>query len=867
MSQYETLFEQFAVVGGQRQQASPLVLAAEPAAVFSPEARKGQLYILAEAAHESLREREACQLIVRTIRAQFYGDSSYSVTSALNKAVAKANAVLYGQNFSAAQQKRVFVGVTCVVVKEQSIYVAQVQPAQAYLRAEGKLRALPPSASWGGGADASLTSMKPNALGASLTIEPTFYRATLKPGDALIVVASALAPHLRREVIDYLFKLDSAEAITGELHSLGANHGLTHFHGFLLGVTAVQPQAAAPARTPRGTSLAERFERLSGDVALRLKGSDARGEILRRDLRRDHSQREQRQLDSLPEEPPPPPRPELRVPSLELGDSLQERVEQTREQRRPPIGRLPARERQDSTPSAFLGEGDYVVPQVARPVDLGDGVSRETFTSYARRAHGEMPDTEPSLGERIVEPFTRAAATARIAAANRSQRRKLPPSALLPRRKRDGLSYRKEGPKFPWLLLSSIALTVLLLVVVGNNLVQQNTQQAQQEVLTEARGAINALRSAADEQAANQLLAEAGIALDSVRTSGVLSDSQQLRQEFSSLEREYERVQASVQRISYLSDLTELGSHPQADAGLSFETLVVPPPATSITETLAYESIYALDSNVGIIYQMDKNGGPLRPLLSPNQQLANGVAVGQIKALAWRIDNIVAVGQIDSGYVYYFRNGPEWNNSNLGGSGEWRREIGNLRFVTYFGNLYFWGALPGNVHKYNSGGQSDLYTPWITNFGTSDIADAVDLAIDGKVYLLSPSGRVQIFDQNAFEKELPAPQVEPQLALAKSLVVSGDDPTVGELFILDPTNRRILQLNKQTGELIQQIRTRPSSPISLEAPSAITVDTTGPQPLLYIVDSGRVLRAALPAPPKPFSPAPAPQPTNRASTP
>lgn len=859
MVRYETLFEQFVIVGGQRHPASDLVLAVQVTAPFTVEARKGQLYILAEAAHESLRERDACQLIVRTIRKAFYDDGSYSVTSALNKAIERANAVLYQQNFNMAEQKRVFVGVTCVVVKEQSVYIAQIQPAQAYLRAEGQLRALPPNSAWSGGVDAALSVLRPNALGASLTVEPTFYRATLKPGDALIVTTSALAPHLRREVIDYLLKLESAEAITNELQAIGVNQNLTHFHGFILGVVAAQPDLATrpPARKPRGPGLAERVEWLSDTVALRLKGRDGKKEAQRRELRRAHGEREQRQLAAMPEDPPPPPREELRIRPLEIGESLEQRAEQHRAEQRPPIGSLPARpDDYDLTPSSFLGEGDYVVSQAARPVDLSDGVSRDTFTSYARRTYGRPSDLEPTLGEKVAQPFTRAAASVRIAAANRSQRRRMPTTALPPRRKQNGLSYRKEGPRFPWMLLSLIVMTIVLLVVVGNNLVQQNTVEQQQEVLVDARQAVSALRGAGDEKAAGVLLEDAGIALDTVRASGVLSDSQQLRQEFTGLEREYERVQSSIQRISYLDEVSQIGAHPQAAAGLSFETLVVPPPATSITNTAAFESIYALDANVGIVYALKKNSmAAMRPLLSPNDVLPNGVSVGRIRALAWRIDNIVAVGQVDSGYVYYFRNGEEpWNNSNLGGSFDWRREIGNLRFSTYQGNLYFWGALPARVLKYKSGEQSNLFTPWITNYGASEIESAVDMAIDGDVFLLRPDGRIPVFTANAFVKELPAPQVEPPLITAKSMVVTGEQTAAGSIFILDPANRRVLQLDKQTGGLIQQIRTRPSSQIILDAPSAIAIDESGPQPVLYIVDSGRILRANVPVPPKPFSP-------------
>ena len=849
MSRFETVLQPFAIANGQLQQASDLMLAVEPASALAAEARKGRLYIVAEPAHASLRERDACVAAIRTLRKVFYDDSSYSVTSALRKAIVKANDVLYQQNFNRAAQKRVYVGVTCVVIKEQRVYIAQVQPAQAYLLAEGKLRSLPPNPSWGGSLDVARAEPKPNALGASLTIEPTFYQSSLRGGDALLVCSSPFVAHLRREGVEYLLHRADPQAIVDELLTQSASHDLGHAHGLVLRISDHAQASTTPAkrqvRTPAGAGL--------GQLAQRLAGRAASEQTEKRARRQQHAAREQEQLNTLPEDPLPAPRGDLRIQPIELGESLAERVGKNRDQRTPRLGRLPARESErDLTPSSFLGEGDYVAPQPTASLDLGDRAPKETFTSYARRTNGELPDLNPTLGERLSEPLNRAVAAARIANANRQRRRQMPPTALPPKRRNAGLSYRKEGPRFPWALLSALVLLIALLVVLGNNLLAQNTQQQKAEVLIDARAAVGALRAAPDEATAIKRLEAAGIALDTVRASGAISESQQLKQEFLGLEREYERVQSSVQRVSYLDDLSEIGKHPQADGGATFTTLVIPPPPTTITDTTAFESMYALDSNVGVIYQMPKTGGTLTPMLQPDQVIANGVQAGRIKAVAWRFDNIVAIGQIQSGYVYYFRNAGAWNSSNLGGSTEWRRDIPRLRFVTYGGNLYFWGPQPGQVLKYASGRPGDLYTPWISDYGASSIESALDLAVDGNLYLLRPDGRIQVFAANAFVGELPAPKVDPPIAAITEFVATGDDPTNGSFFFMD--QNRVVQADKKTGAIIQQLRVRPGSTISLKNLSAITVDTSGPQPMLYMVAEGRILRATVPQPPKPFQP-------------
>ena len=68
MPAFETRSSQFGLVSGIRQASSDMVLVAEPAGLFAPEARKGQLYIVAEADQDVARGRDACQLASRIIR-------------------------------------------------------------------------------------------------------------------------------------------------------------------------------------------------------------------------------------------------------------------------------------------------------------------------------------------------------------------------------------------------------------------------------------------------------------------------------------------------------------------------------------------------------------------------------------------------------------------------------------------------------------------------------------------------------------------------------------------------------------------------------------------------------------------------------
>jgi serine/threonine protein phosphatase PrpC len=848
MPRYETRSSQLALADGARQAASERVLAVESAALFSPEARKGRLYIVAEASGNPARADDACQLVLRTIRKHFYDDSSYSVTAALRKALLGANKALYQHNFSAPAAKRAYVGVTCAVVREQDLYLAQVAPAQAYVLAQGRPRALPAPPNWAPGQPASVVALRPRALGSSLAAEPDFFRAELAPGDGALLCTSQLAPLLDRETVARLLRAPDAETIIERVAELCRNHAVPETHALALASTPVLSRAAEAAPLS-GAGVSERVRaawqsagahltRLSGEAALLLRGRAARQEQQRAERRVAQARHEQERLATAPElpthspHPPEPPRP------LDLGEPIAERMAAARSSA---ARTLP--------PSALLGESDYAPPPERR-IDLSDTPGMAALGGRRPGAYG-MPPLEPTLGERLAAPFVQLAGW--MDTAQRRRRDRPPPSALPPR-KHQGLSYRRQKPPFPWRLLLLLTALVALLVVYGRSLAIENAQRASIDALQEAEQTVAAVRDAPDEATARERLALAADALAKVRASGIISRSAEFRQRLEMSQREFEREQLAIQKLNYFNDLVEIGRHPQAAAAATFSQIVIPPPPTTVTNTVGFESIYALDENTGVLYRMPKNGGPFQPFLSPSDNLGAGVPVGKVKAIQWRIDNVVAVAQSDNGpYLYYFRAGDQWRYSNLGGSEEWARTASkNLRLATYEGNLYLWGAAPGQLLKYFSGRPADLYDPWIKNDGGKQLDTVVDIAIDGNVYLLQPDGRVLVFELNEFKRDIPPPAVDPPLVAPTRMVVTGT-PEAGSIFLVDPQNERIIQIDKQSGELIQQIRARPDGPLRLDSLRSIFVDdTSGPRPVVYLVNGGQVLRAALPERPRLF---------------
>src|SRR5262245_35136223 len=313
MPRNETRSSQLGLISGIGRPHSDMVLVAEPAALFAPEARKGQLYIVAEAEGDVARGRDACQIVLRAIRKVFYDDSSYSVTAALRKAIVAANKALYEHNFGVPSQKRAIVGVSCAVIKDEDLYLAQVLPGQAYLLAEGKLRALPTHSSWNPAQTGTTAFIKPGAIGSSLTVEPEFYRAVLRPGDMALLCSSNLARLLGRDDVLRLARLSDPESIADELLGLCKREGLADAHAIAMTLHApLSPAAQAAPLSRAGVSERGRLAlravggwaaRMTGEAALLVKGPAAREQIRKEATRRERAGREQAQLQQLPDEP------------------------------------------------------------------------------------------------------------------------------------------------------------------------------------------------------------------------------------------------------------------------------------------------------------------------------------------------------------------------------------------------------------------------------------------------------------------------------------------------------------------------------------------------------------------------------------
>jgi outer membrane protein assembly factor BamB len=175
----------------------------------------------------------------------------------------------------------------------------------------------------------------------------------------------------------------------------------------------------------------------------------------------------------------------------------------------------------------------------------------------------------------------------------------------------------------------------------------------------------------------------------------------------------------------------------------------------------------------------------------------------------------------------------------------------NANLVRPFaGKLYVLDLEQGQVWRFPF--SSDGFGPPEGYFSAAapDLSRAVDMTIDGAVYILLDDGRIYKFLAG---ESLPfQPDGLPQPLQRPVALVSEGDATSGALYVADAGTRSIVALTK-SGEFIHQIRA-PVSPDgaaesdTLAGLEVVALEQTGRT--LYVLAGGRLYALALPALPE-----------------
>lgn len=204
----------------------------------------------------------------------------------------------------------------------------------------------------------------------------------------------------------------------------------------------------------------------------------------------------------------------------------------------------------------------------------------------------------------------------------------------------------------------------------------------------------------------------------------------------------------------------------------------------------------------------------------------DGVRIGDIVDIAWleaggqrSLSTFVALERAGSLLAYDPQQGIDL--LPVANSDQW---LNPQAIGGYYGNLYVLDPLLGQILKYTPSNNAYTNPPdrYLNSRLDVDLTGAVDMAIDGHLYILFADGRIDKFyegEPQAFSMSgLPSPMRSPTTLFVSG---SGDDEG-GYLYVTDTGNERIVQFDK-SGNYIRQFKDKMGG-VRMEALRAVYVD-------------------------------------------
>jgi len=148
----------------------------------------------------------------------------------------------------------------------------------------------------------------------------------------------------------------------------------------------------------------------------------------------------------------------------------------------------------------------------------------------------------------------------------------------------------------------------------------------------------------------------------------------------------------------------------------------------------------------------------------------------------------------------------------------------------YSQRLYTIDTANNQIYKHNKIQTGyDKGSAWIKD-NTADLSDAVSMSIDGDLFLLKQTGKILKF-VNGNRQDFEITGLDPDLDNPTSIWTYNN---VENIYILEPTNKRVVVLNKQ-GKLLQQYTSN-----SWQNPTDMIVDEG--KKVIYILDNNKIYR-------------------------
>ena len=688
-----------------------------------------------------------------------------TVTSALRAALVIANDWLMDRNLPVEVADRLRAGVSCAVLRESQVLIAQAGPAAAYVAHHGRVERFP------------ARQVTAPAMGASRGVEVRFSRAALSPGDVLFLCDSATAGRTTDQAVAEAIVYTGIQAALQSLEKLAGSGDLialvvegTAERKARAALQPPQPPARpAPSQPQVPEAPVEGGQQPTRVSAVqpptpeaRIEADKARWEQ-RMEERSASLKRGPRLGEAEPIKPPEPQvttlRPRVESGQPPEGEAVQEAEPVTLAQR---IGGLAARLRSQSS----------VEPETE--------AEAETETVSWRQQLGQRV-AELNLGERAraIGGSLRAGSIVAARGIATILQRMLPEGAVSPRR---------DKATDTVLITFAVVIPVVVFVLVAVSYKQHSTLESFRSLLSNAR---NEAAQAATLQDPAARRARWVASLEQAQLAQAIfpedADGRKARDEAQSALDQIDNVVRLNPTL--LWDFRSPGPYRLAAQGAN---------------------LFVLDRGTNRVFQLtlnesgdsvaEKGEAPARAYKS---QAVNDRQVGDLIDLIWmplggtRTRSSLLI--LDSGGLLDYD--LAWNLRAVA-LGQGAVPAGARALAAFGGNLYVLDTSGNQLWRYRP--QGDGYGGAPENYfdkPLDDLASGLDVAIDGNVYLLLADGRILKFFGGAEKNFAIAGLNEP---LKKPLALGVDaEARQSSVYVVEAG--RVLQFNPD-GAFIRQFR-------------------------------------------------------------
>ena len=355
-------------------------------------------------------------------------------------------------------------------------------------------------------------------------------------------------------------------------------------------------------------------------------------------------------------------------------------------------------------------------------------------------------------------------------------------------------------PRRRWLWPALILIPLALAVAVALTFWLQQ-KQIQQEFDTSMQGAQAALQSASaagvPAETARKQLADA-----KERVSAALEKIPD-NAEALALEQSIQVKLDEVNKITPLYKLLTL--QPLGGAGSEPKHLVVEGSRVYVGDTGTDRVLrYGLDEVSGLVPETSGS-----TVVERGQTLSDGQLVGELVDMTWAE---AGGDRRNSGLLILDSNRNLLELDNATGVRPLafanREQLMTPRVMKgYNGNLYVLDSGLGKILRYrpSADGYGNAPEAYLENDATLDFSRAVDMAIDGNIWVLYSDGTVQTFFEGRQQPLVLEPPPDTPIAGAQAIFTGAEAGDAQGVYIVDATNGRILQYDK-TGKYVRQFR-------------------------------------------------------------